>query len=410
MNAYLNTLQGFGVGLGTLILGAAPVLAQTPTGPDLLQQIQHCVRTSGENPASLSLAQRQLAAMQCTFTTIAIAPDGSIYANVDDRLTALVQTLGLRLPNPSGTGTARVPLRTLTESRVLTLPVQVGGTVQEFLLDTGASASILSRPILDRTQRAGVDLSDRLFSYLVVGESCQGLGASLHTLPPLQVGQAQVADLLGMGFPPASMPKQLAGVLGMDFLSRFDLILDPQALTLELRSRSVPRRASSSVAATLPGEAANDFPVRRRSALATTAIPLQGKMGIMTAQVRINGQGPFTFALDTGAGWVVVSPQLAQALNLGANAQPIEVLGFCGTAPAQWVVLDRVSIQNHTVPRLDTVILTDSRPLELLGVDGVIGQNFLNQFRQHWRFDDRTPLGFPATGSLELMPLSINTP
>lgn len=401
MNGYLNALQCLGVGLGILTLGAAPVLAQTPTGPDLLQQIQHCVRTSGENSSLLDLAQRQLAAMQCTFTTIAIAPDGHIHADVDDRLTALVQTLGLRLPDPPGTGTARVPLQTLTESRVFTLPVQVAGTVQDFLLDTGASASIVSRPILDRAQRAGVDLSDRLFSYLVVGESCQGLGASLHTLPPLQVGQAQVADLLGMGFPPASMPKQLAGVLGMDFLSRFDLILDPQALTLELRSPSLPRRELPNAVQSSPAV---------RSALTPTAIPLQGKMGIMTAQVRINDQGPFTFALDTGAGWVVVSPQLAQALNLGANAQPIEVLGFCGTAPAQWVVLDRVSIQNHTVPRLDTVILTDSRPLELLGVDGVIGQNFLNQFRQHWRFGDRTSLGFPATGSLELMPLSTNTP
>jgi len=387
----MNFLQRLATGLGVLTLGAFPVIAQTPTGPDLLEQIQDCVRTTGTHAAPPSLEQLQLVAMQCTFTTIAIAPDGRIYADVDDRLTALVQTLNLRLPNPPGSGTARVPLQTLTESRVFTLPVTVAGTEQAFLLDTGASASILSRPILDRAQRAGVELSDRLFSYLVVGESCQGLGASLHTLPPLQVGQAQVVDLLGMGFPPRSMPKQLAGVLGMDFLSRFDLHLDPQALTLELRSRRPTPARSSTTPATFP-------------------IPLQGKMGIMTAQVHLNGQGPFTFALDTGAGWVVISPQLAQSLNLGAKAQAIEVLGFCGTAPAQWVVLDQVSIQTHTVQNLDTVILTDSRPLELLGVDGVIGQNFLNQFRQHWRFGDRTSLGFPATGSLELIPLAENTP
>ncbi|WP_448561113.1 retroviral-like aspartic protease family protein [Trichothermofontia sp.] len=373
--------------LGTITLGTglggAPALAQSPTGPEILQQIQACIRATGAQLSPLNLEQVQLAAMQCTFAAIVIAPDGRIYPDVDDRLTALVQTLGIRLPNPTGTGTARVPLKPLTDSRVFTLPVTVGGTVQEFLLDTGASASILSRPLLDRAQREGVDLPDRLFSYLVVGESCQGIGASLHTLPPLQVGSAQVADLMGMGFPPPSMPKQLAGVLGMDFLSRFDLSLDPQALTLELRSRR-------------PGPLSPD----------PAAIPLQGKMGIMTAQVRINGQGPFTFALDTGAGWVVLSPQLAQSLNVTAKAQAIAVLGFCGTAPAQWVVLDRVSIQNHTVQQLDTVILTDSRPLELLGVDGVIGQNFLNQFKQTWRFDDRTPLGFPATGRLELVPIS----
>ncbi|UZQ52922.1 retroviral-like aspartic protease family protein [Trichothermofontia sichuanensis B231] len=386
----MGCLGAFTLGTG---LGQPPVLAQMPLGTEVLQQIQQCVRTMGTQHPPLSLEQLQLVAMQCTFTAIAMAPDGQIYPNVDDRLTALVQTLGIRLPNPTGTGTARVSLTPLTESRVFTLPVKVGGTVQEFLLDTGASASILSRPLLDRAaslpahraQQSGVDLPDRLFSYLVVGEDCQGLGASLHILPPMQVGQAQVANLMGMGFPPQSMPKQLAGVLGMDFLSRFDFSLDPQALTLELRSHTASSRTASP---------------------APTAIPLRGKMGIMTTQVWINGQGPFTFALDTGAGWVVLSPQLAQALKVTAKAQAIAVLGFCGTAPAQWVVLDRVSIQTHTVEQLDTVILTDSRPLELLGVDGVIGQNFLNQFRQTWRFGDRTPLGFPATGTLELTPLT----
>ncbi len=388
----LGCLGAFTLGTG---LGHTSVLAQMPLGTEVLQQIQQCVRTTGVQQPPLSLEQLQLVAMQCTFAAIAMTPDGQIYPNVDDRLTALVQTLGIRLPNPTGTGTtARVPLTPLTESRVFTLPVNVGGSAQEFLLDTGASASILSRPLLDRAasppenraQRSGVDLPDRLFSYLVVGESCQGLGASLHALPPLQVGSTQVADLMGMSFPPQSMPKQLAGVLGMDFLSRFDFSLDPQALTLELRSSRRPSPGSSSPT--------------------PTTIPLQGKMGIMTTPVRINGQGPFTFALDTGAGWVVLSPDVAQALNVTAKAQAIEVLGFCGTAPAQWVVLDRVSIQTHTVEQLDTVILTDSRPLELLGVDGVIGQNFLNQFRQTWRFGERTPLGFPATGSLELIPLT----
>jgi hypothetical protein len=43
--------------------------------------------------------------------------------------------------------------------------------------------------------------------------------------------------------------------------------------------------------------------------------------------------------------------------------------------------------------------------LDLLGVDGIVWQNYLNQYQQHWRFGEPNSLGFPEAGSLTLKPL-----
>jgi hypothetical protein len=66
--------------------------------------------------------------------------------------------------------------------------------------------------------------------------------------------------------------------------------------------------------------------------------------------------------------------------------------------------LAQVSLQQHQSTNLDAVILGSS-VLNVLGVDGIVGQNFLNQYQQHWRFGERNELGFPEEGSLVLSPL-----
>ena len=126
----------------------------------------------------------------------------------------------------------------------------------------------------------------------------------------------------------------------------------------------------------------------------------------MIAQVSINGQGPYDFLLDTGAGWVVVSEDLAQklALTLQENEE-IEVRGFCGTEKGQRVTLEEVAIQSHQQQNLDAVVIK-SEVLQLLGVDGIVGQNFLNQYQQYWQFSPPNKLGFPNRGSLLLKPIN----
>jgi hypothetical protein len=181
-----------------------------------------------------------------------------------------------------------------------------------------------------------------------------------------------------MGLERKDIPGQLGGVLGMDFLSGFDMVIEPRSRQLQLLPPTQPSRSG---------------------------IPLQGKMGIMTVQTRINGQGPFTLALDTGATWMVLSPTLAQRLKLNvAAAEPIDVNGFCGLETGKMLTLNQVNVQGYQANQLQAIVLLNSEPLDLLQVDGIVGQNFLNRYRQHWRFGQRSPLGYPTTGSLELTP------
>ncbi|NJK28513.1 MAG: hypothetical protein HC925_08780 [Coleofasciculaceae cyanobacterium SM2_3_26] len=53
---------------------------------------------------------------------------------------------------------------------------------------------------------------------------------------------------------------------------------------------------------------------------------------------------------------------------------------------------------------MEAVVISNEL-LDLIGVDGIVGQNFLNRYRQRWQFGARGPLGFPEVGNLELIPL-----
>ncbi|NEP40273.1 MAG: clan AA aspartic protease, partial [Okeania sp. SIO2H7] len=120
--------------------------------------------------------------------------------------------------------------------------------------------------------------------------------------------------------------------------------------------------------------------------------------------VEINGKGPFIFMLDTGAESIFISQKLANQLNISAaERQEIRVQGFCGIEMAEYASLAKVKMGNYQLTNLETVILS-SPVLKLLEVDGILGQNFLNNYQQYWRFNQKNPENFPADGSLLLTP------
>jgi predicted aspartyl protease len=352
-----------------------PTATPDPLASELLQEVFACVsraRKPGEQPDVPAL---QSLASQCLFQVVLLAPDGRVRDDASDRLTAVVKSLGVAVTPTTSEGEANVQIKRLANSQVFTVPVVVAGKSQTFLLDTGASNSIVDSQTAKQLKLPSTPIPSELMKYMVVGNNCSELKGNIHPLPPLAVRSAKVKDLQGLGLPQKFIPGQLMGVLGLDFLSSFDVILNPQASTLQL----LP--PSQSVKET---------------------VPLIGKLGVMTAETQINGQGPFRFLLDTGADSIVISQRLAQKLNLDRpENQKVEVLGFCGTEIGRQIKLERVSLNQHQVTKLDAIIL-DSKVLYLLGVDGIIGQNFLNRYQQHWRFGQKNALGFPEVGSLEL--------
>lgn len=286
-------------------------------------------------------------------------------------LRAIVQLEGLALPKPLVSGRGTVPLGLLEQSRgVYTLELSIGGQMGDhnpvlgrFLFDTGASTTLLSAPLRQRLGLVGTPVGTDNLSYAVAGKHCPALTATRLPLQSLQIQDVRVRQLQALQFDQTLIPEGADGVLGMDVLAQFQFTVDPQARRLTLEP---PRPIS---------------PAQRLQ-----AIPLEVRSGVMLAQLSINGQGPFTVLVDTGADGTFISRAVAERLGLG-DRKPIQMLGFCGLEDAEQANLNQVSLQsslqNYLQRNLD-VVITDSSVLRTLAIDGVLGQNFLNRYRQTW--------------------------
>ncbi|MBU2362551.1 MAG: retroviral-like aspartic protease family protein [Alphaproteobacteria bacterium] len=105
------------------------------------------------------------------------------------------------------------------------------------------------------------------------------------------------------------------------------------------------------------------------SAALATGLDLSSRM---TAPVRINGEGPFPFVVDTGANRTVVSDELAS--SLGLRAGPVaNVHGVAGVEPTQTAVVDELRV--GSVVSRD--LLAPRLPRQRLGADGLIGVDVL---------------------------------
>jgi predicted aspartyl protease len=314
------------------------------------------------------------------------------YLTTDDsvlqQLNAIVQLKGLNFPPPRTQGQATIPLKQQLEgSQVFTVELTLGNQSGEFLLDTGASTTMLSTPMVERLGLEGKKVTNEQLTSAVAGDDCPEMSATVHQLPTLTMDGVRVEELRGLEFTNTLIPGELSGVLGMDFLRHFDLNLNPKTQQLKLLT-----------------------PSQLNSAETQQAIPLKSRLGVMLAEIEINGKGPFTFMLDTGADTIFISPSLGLTLQLDqASRQDIQVIGFCGLEMAERSTLKQVKMGDAEQTNLEAVILSSPSVLDLLEVDGILGQNFLNHYEQYWRFsltdESRNENSNNFEGSLILTPI-----
>jgi len=235
---------------------------------------------------------------------------------------AIVPLQDLKIPPARVTGETSINLQRLENSHVFTIPLKVGNVSCHFLLDTGASTTMVSSALVQQLGLVGTPISSEKLTSAVAGDDCEDMSAMLHQLPKITINQVEVKQLQALEFTNTIIPQNLSGVLGMDVLRNFDLKINPQTQQLSLLKHS-----------SLPDYQQKD------------AIYLQEKLGVMLASVKINHQGDFTFMLDTGADLIFISQQLAQQLNLiKSEIQPIQVQGFCGLEEAHYSVLEQVQL------------------------------------------------------------------
>lgn len=307
---------------------------------------------------------------------------------------AIVQLQGLPLTRPKIQGTTLVPLKANAPLRLLMIEGQVQNQSETFLVDTGASTTLLSKALVKRLQLQGKAISGDRLSSAVAGTDCPTMDANLHQIPPFNIGAVQVNGLQGLEFIETQMPYDLSGILGMNLLSVFDLKIYPKTGQLSLTHPS-----SSPPQDLVPGKSLWRSPV----------IPLESRLGVMLAQLKVNEHGPFTFLIDTGAASTFISPKVAQMAQITAlPRQDVKVQGFCGLESAYRVMTPTIRLGIYQVQQVDTIVL-DSSVINTLKVDGILGQNVLNRFNQHWRFPDSKRPDFQSEGSLYLSPVQTST-
>lgn len=92
---------------------------------------------------------------------------------------------------------------------------------------------------------------------------------------------------------------------------------------------------------------------------------------------RINGFGPVTLVLDTGAERTLISPSVLSRLGISREpATRVQIRGVTGTAKGDAIWVESVEVGDAKVGPL-LVVVHDSK---LKGAEGLLGRDFLGHF------------------------------
>jgi predicted aspartyl protease len=249
---------------------------------------------------------------------------------------------------------------------LILVPASVNGSEpQEFILDTGAGVSLLTPEL---AERAGVAATEAKEGMGAGGKVTISLGiARLLALGESQVENIQVAvtdELRRIG---AVIGAQVEGNIGYNFLKNFSLTIDYQKKILRLPQAEQGANKTNSVAAR----------AEMKFKLAHPAKPL------VILPVSVNHQGPYIFAVDTGASTTVVSHELAEMLGIERTSIP-ELTGAGGTRQASTGVVESLTVGDIEARNL-AVVVADFLGLisQAIGtkLDGILGYNFLKDFQ-----------------------------
>jgi Aspartyl protease len=104
----------------------------------------------------------------------------------------------------------------------------------------------------------------------------------------------------------------------------------------------------------------------------------------LTVEGMINGHGPYTFVVDTGADRSVIAAEVALALGLAPNPEVI-VQGIARAVPAPTVIVDKMEFGSIAMNSLVLPVL----PRNWLGSDGFLGLDVIDDNRVIFDFRGR---------------------
>jgi predicted aspartyl protease len=119
------------------------------------------------------------------------------------------------------------------------------------------------------------------------------------------------------------------------------------------------------------------------------AIEISNGGSAVVVPARINGQGPFNLVLDTGATMTCVDQALAAKLELQPQSEMLgQGFGVSAQGNVGLVTVNRIDVGSASADSLTACVL-DLKSLRGAGLEvhGLLGLNFLREFRMTLDFD-----------------------
>lgn len=236
------------------------------------------------------------------------------------------------------------------------IPVSVNGTGPfSFVLDTGASVTSLGKKLVDKLEietRAGSRTEAR------------GVGGGI----PVNYADVEI------------------GIGSLEFEKDEVYVLDFDAIFRGMGSRDGAFGFTTLKHCTMSLSYANErFRLHKGKSpreLEWISFEYLQDSHLIGLPVHINGDGPFNFALDTGAGGTVMSPELAKKLGLDVQDMPGIARGLGGDVQLQMAEINSLSVGTSKITNGRVVVLDSSKvsPKGKLIENGIIGYDFLKNF------------------------------
>jgi len=247
-----------------------------------------------------------------------------------------------------------------SKQALILLPVFVDGRgPYSFVLDTGATATVISNELADALE-------------LPRGETQEGRGAAgkmtlvKSQLPSLTVGKETIENLpvsvTDLGFLGRAMGAQVDGALGYSFLKHFAMTLDYATNALTLRRTGTDR-------------ALDKHEIAFRWANAEDPL--------VVLPVFVNEKGPYDFALDTGASSTVISLEVAAEFALAAE-KTSQLTAGGGSGTVSRVRLSSLAVgaaRQENLPAAASDFLTQLSAELGTKLQGIVGYDFLRHYR-----------------------------
>jgi hypothetical protein len=115
--------------------------------------------------------------------------------------------------------------------------------------------------------------------------------------------------------------------------------------------------------------------------ISTVPLHITGPSPLLLASVTVNGQGPFSFILDTGASHLMIDQALAATLDLPPVAGPAGGMGAGGDITVAMVRLDEIQLGHARLHDAAAGVI-DLGPVSRAvnaRIQGIIGHPFLSQ-------------------------------